>query len=905
MPKARRIRHLLRNLFRRGAVERELAGEIESTIELLTQEKVEAGMSEAEARRAARREIGGIGGIEVLKDEVRDVWSGRGLETTGRDLRHAWRRLRRRPAFAAVVVSVLALGIGSNTAMYSILRGVLDRPLPYAEPDRLVWLSETRPDQGITQNVVAGHEYPFYRDRNRSFEALSAITFSSSSYNLTDGGEPMALVGGRVTASFFGVMGVPPRLGRGFLLEEDEPGRGSVVVLSDSLWRSRFASDPAVVGRTIRLNDRPHSVVGVMPPSFGLARVWAQLPDPDLWVPIAEPIHRYRGRHFLGVVGRLKPQWTLGEAQAEMDLLAGQLAREDPEGNLGHGVRLVSLREQVVGRVRPALHALLLAVGFLLLVACANVASLILADAHARRKEMAVRGALGASRGRLLRQLLSESLLLGLLGGGLGMAGAWLAMHWLPRLSPLAIPRLDEVRLDGAVLAGNLVLSILATVLIGLPSALHGVKLRSPEWLKEGGRSPDGRDRQRVRRLLVVGEVALTLVLLAGAGLLLKSFHKLRNVDPGFAAERLLTLELALPASRYSDPSQVVSFYRGFLESLRQLPGVDSAGAAAMTPLAGGESRIALQIEGRPAVGPGDDSPVGFRVVSADYFRAMRIPLRRGRVFDASDARRAVPLIRWYPQQPNPVGFDEPQPEPVAVINEAMARHHWPGQDPLEQRVRVVFSPWVKVVGVVGDVRHATLRAEAGPELYLFDRQEPQPQMSVMVRTAGDPALLAASVRETLWSLDRGLPIRNLRPMEDVVSESVAQPRLFSFVFGAFSAMALLLTVVGVGGLISHMVGQRTQEFGIRVALGARPSALLRAVVGQGLALAATGALIGLAGALVLSRFLRGFLFGLEPDDPTTLSAVTAVLLVAALVASALPARRALRIDPASCLRHE
>jgi putative ABC transport system permease protein len=825
------------------------------------------------------------------------------ITSVGSDLRQALRSLRRNPGLTLVVLAVVALGIGANTATLSIVHTVLARPLSYENPERLAVVWEKRQAPG--GNLADGHEYTEWQARNQVFERLGAATLSGSALNLTGQGEPLAVVGARVSASFFEVMGVPPLLGRTFLSEEDAPGRGGVAVLGHRLWKNRFGGDPAIVGRPIMLSDRSYTVVGVMPADFQLPRVMRLPADADLWTPIAEPIHLYGGRHFLLVVGRLKPGISLIQAQTDMDAVARQIADEDPAANDHHEVRVASLHEAIVADARPPLLVMSWAVGLVLLVGCANVAGLLLARAAARRKEMAVRTAIGASRVRLIRLLLCESLLLSLMGGALGFWVSAELLAWLPTLSGLDLPRLGEVGVDARVLWSTAGLSVLTGLLFGLTPAVQGSRLHPGEELKEGARCSSGRDRQRARRVLVVGEIALTVLLVAGAMLLLRSFLALSRVETGFQPERLLTFDLGLPAARYPKTTEITGFYQRLFEAVRAVPGVEAVGATTTLPLSGSQSTVGLGIEGRPESRPGEGPRAGFRVVTLGYFHAMGVPLERGRDFEERDARRAVPLVRWYPEQPHPPRFAESQARPVAIVNEAMARTFWPGEDPLGKRISVVLSPWVEVIGVVGDVRHEGLAMEAGPEMYLLDLQEPQRQLSVMVRASGDPARLAGAIQRTVRALDSDLPIQRLRPMGQLVAANVAQPRFLSGLVGAFAAMALLSTVVGLGGLVSYSVGQRTREIGVRVALGARPVDVLRLVVGQGMALAFVGGILGLAGAFTFSRLLEKLIFGVTPTDPLTFALVVLLLLLAVFGACYLPARRALRLEPTQCLRQE
>jgi putative ABC transport system permease protein len=895
------LRATVRRLFR-GRAERDLDRELQSTIALLAEEKIAGGASPEDAWRAARVEFGGVFGV---KEAVRDTWPGRGLEILARDVRYGVRLLWRSPGSTLVILAVLALGIGANTAVVSVIHTVLLHPLAVPEPDRVVSVWETRPADQTLKNAVGGHEFPEWKRRSRSFEHLAAVTFADSSFNLTGAGEPLSLFGARVTSDFFAVFGVLPALGRGFTAEEDVPGHGSVVVLGHDLWQTRFGGDVGVLGRAIALNDQSYTVVGVMPAGFRYPVLAAREGGPQLWTPIAEPFHLYRGRHFLFALGRLKPEVGLGQAQAEMDVLGPQVEKDFPDASKGHRIRVVPMLEELVGDVRPALIALMAAVAFVLLIACANVASLLLARSAARRKEMAVRTALGAGRARLVRQLLTESLLLAGLGGALGILLARTAIRVLPRLSPVAIPRLDELRLDPLVLGVTAAVSILTGILFGLAPAFEATRLDPVAWLKDAARTTVGLERQRLRRGLVVAEVALTVLLLAGAGLLLRTFDQLRRVPLGFQPEQLLVFDLQLPKDAYPEPWQSTQFYDRLFEKIRAVPGVEAVAGALDVPLGIGRSTMPLALEGQPAPTPGDEPQSGYHVVSADYFRAMSIPLRRGRDFTAADARRALPLVRWWPGQPVPPHFLEPQALPVAIVNETMARRFWPGEDPIGKRLRLLWSPWITVAGVVGDVRYAGLAARPQPEFYLLDLQEPQAQMSVTVRARGGVEGLGPALRAAVWSLDPGLPVSNLRPMEAVVSDALGTSRFVSFLVGLFACAALLLTALGLYGLVAYAVSQRTHEIGIRLALGGKPGQVMREVAREGLRLTTLGLTLGIAGALALTGLLARLLYQVEPRDPVTFLGVILLLGATALVACYLPARRALRVDPMECLRTE
>jgi putative ABC transport system permease protein len=795
------------------------------------------------------------------------------------DVRYAVRRLLKSPGFALVAVGALALGIGANTAIFSVVNSVLLRPLPYPQPEQLVQLWESRPRMNMPRTEVAPHEFLAWAERSESFRQLAANDLTE--YNLTGRGEPERVTGALVTAGYFPLFGVNPALGRTFLAQEDQPGGNNVVVLGYELWRSRFNSDPSVVGQSVSLDGVPCAVVGVMPRGF-------RLPDgAGLARPIAFTAEDRAkvGSHFLNVYGRLKDGATLAQAEGEMTAVAGRVEQDFGDANVGHRVVLVPLHEQVVGGARTALLILLGAVGLVLLIACANVANLLLARAAARRREVAVRAALGASRWRIVRQLLAESVLLSSLGGAAGLLLAVWGVDLLVSLDPTGVQRAGEVTLDWRVLGFTLGLSVLTGLLFGLAPALQASKADFVESLKEGGRSAQGLGRSRLRGALVVSEVALTLVLLVGAGLLVKSFRQLLAVEPGLDPRHVLTLEVSLPQAKYAERQQISSFYERLIEQAAALPGVEAAGAVSILPLAGNDNSNFVQIEGRPPLPPGQALRAGRRNVSADYFRALGIPLKRGRAFTASDAKDAPPVV---------------------VINEAMARSFFAGEDAVGKRIRTGDkSPWVEVVGVVGDVRHRGLDVETRPEMFFPHLQTPSRQMTLVARASGDPEALAAPLRERVRELDRDQPVGNVKTMETWVSESVASRRFSVLLLGVFAAVAAGLAALGLYGVVSYSVAQRTHEIGLRVALGARPGDVLRLVIRQGMTLTLLGTAVGLLAALALTRVMSGLLFGVGATDPATFVAVPLLLMTVALVACYLPARRATKVDPMVALRHE
>ncbi|MBV8858093.1 MAG: ABC transporter permease [Acidobacteria bacterium] len=795
------------------------------------------------------------------------------------DLRYATRRLWKSPGFAAVAVGALALGIGANTAIFSVVNSVLLRPLPYPAPEQLVQLWESRPRQNMPRVEIAPHEFLAWADQCQSFQRLAAI--DAAEYNLTGRGEPERVTGALVSAAYFPLLGVAPAHGRAFLDEEDRPGANNVVVLGHELWQSRFNSDPSVVGQTVSLDGVACNVVGVLPRGFRLPE-GAALARP---IAFSAEDRAQPGSHFLNVLGRLKEGVSVEQASAEMATVAARVEQSLGGTNVGHQVVVVPLHEQVVGGARTALLVLLGAVALVLLIACANVANLLLARAAARRREVAVRAALGASRWRIIRQLLAESLLLSGSGGALGLLLAVWGVDLLVGLDPEGVQRAGEVTLDWRVLAFTLGLSVLTGLLFGLAPALQASKTDFVESLKEGGRSGQGLARSRLRSSLVVAEVALTLVLLVGAGLLLKSFSRLLAVDPGLDPHHVITMAVSLPQAKYGEPQRITAFYEQLLQEAAALPGVQAAGVVSVLPLTGDDTSNFVQIEGRAPLPPGQAMRAGRRNVSADYFRALGIPLKRGRAFTPADTAEA---------------------QRVLVINEAMARSFFAGEDPVGKRVRTSDkSPWAEVVGIVGDVRHQGLDVDTRPEMFFPHLQTPSRQMTLVVRSEGDPVALAGPLRERVRSIDKDQPVGNVKTMEGWLSESVASRRFSAALLGVFAAAAAALAALGLYGVVSYSVAQRTHEIGLRVALGARPRDVLRLVIGQGMTLTLVGTGVGVAVALALTRVMSGLLFGVGATDPAVFVTVPLLLAAVALLACYIPARRATKVDPMVALRYE
>lgn len=806
------------------------------------------------------------------------------MESLRQDLRYAIRTWLRSPVFATIAILAMALGIGANTAIFSVVNTILLRPLPYPNAERLVRIWETEAE--LAKAPITPADFLDWRQQSQSFEQLAA--FRSQSFNVTGGQEPERIRGARVSANFFLLLGVQPALGRSFTEDEDQPGHNQLLVLSDELWRRRFGADPHIIGTTLLVNDRSYAVIGITPRGATFPTKQA-----EMWTPNAfsEAEKKTRRTHYISAIGRLKPNVTLAQAQAEMTGIAGRLEQQYPTSNTKVGVKLVSLKEEVVGNVQPVLMILLVTVICVLLIACGNVANLLLARAVTRQKEIAVRNALGASRPRIIRQMLTESLLLSIAGGTLGLILAFAGVYLLVELKPTNIPRLTEIHLDARALAFTFFLSLLTGLLFGLFPALHASTPNLNESLKEGARyhSP-GPEQHRLRNLLVVVEVALSLVLLIGAGLLIKSFLRLRNVDLGFDQHNLLTMEIALPPSKYADSQKQVAFFQQALEAVKSMPGVQQVAAISDMPLLGGNSTI-FQVEGRPVVNQGEKPLTEYRLISADYFQAMSIPLLEGRFFTERDNKAASGVV---------------------IINQTLAKRFFPGQDPVGKRLGLSDpSDWREIVGVVRDVRDYGPDTEPNPECYMpFLQNAPDyiagttSSMALIVHAAV-PMSLTSAVRHQIHTLDKDQPINNLRTMEDLLAETVAQRRFNMLLLSIFASLALLLAAVGVYGVINYSVTQRTHEFGVRMALGAEPRDVIKLVLSQGMKLAATGIVLGLVVAFAITRTLSSLLYGVTATDPAVFLLVSLLMAAIALLASYHPARKATKLDPVTALGTE
>jgi len=808
------------------------------------------------------------------------------MESFIQDLRFGVRMLMKQPGFTLIAALTLALGIGANTAIFSVVNAVLLRPLPYSDPDRLVQVWETKSRANRWGDWVSYPDFRDWRERNTVFDEIGACR--TLAFNLTGGDSPESLAGAYVSASLFTVLGVKPILGRTFLDEEDRPGANRVAVISHGLWQRRFGADHDLVGKTIRVDGENHVVVGVMPPDFKFHWLKARRGvESEIWIPHGPPSElQDRGSHNFRVVARLKRDVTIDQAQANMDTIARGVAEREP-GHEGMGAKVMSLQRKVTEDAQPPLLLLSVAISLVLLIACGNVANLLLAQNDARRIETAIRGALGAGPVRLVRQRLTESMLLGLLGGGAGLLLAFLAIQFIIKLGP-DIPRLDQTRIDLRVLSATLCLSLLTGLLFGTIPALRSSGVDINDTLKRGGKGVIWRDGAGLRSVLLIGEMALALTLLVGAGLLIRSFIQLQSVESGFDATRVLKAWMFLLGKQYPASKQQAQFIRQVVERVQALPEVETAAASTILPLYSNDSGP-FKVEGQPIAQPNDAVVYAERPkITPDYFRVVGIRLLRGRTFTWAD--------------------DENSPE-VAIVNEGMAHRYWPGEDAIGKRVSINDRDgqpvWRLIVGVVNDVKHDGLMAATRPHIYVPTMQLTHPGAILAVRAKGDPAALANTIRREVAALDRNQPLIGVETMEKVISDSVADRRFQMTLLAIFAAVALILAATGVYSVMATAVARRTHEMGIRLALGAPPRAVLRLVVGQGMKSALAGVGIGLAAAFGLTRLMKGMLFGVSALDPVTFIGVSLLLAGVALIACYIPARRAMRVDPLTALRSQ
>ena len=812
------------------------------------------------------------------------------MQTLAQDLRYALRMLKSQPAVTLMAIIALALGIGANTAIFSVINAVLLRPLPYPESDRLVIVQQSLPKLGLNLASVSGGEFIDYTEGNEVFSQVAGYT--DISLNLTGHGEAARIQAARVSASLFPLLGVSPLRGRLFSNDEDQPGKNNVALISRALWQNHFGNDANIIGKTVRLDEKPYTIIGVMPSAIRFLHIESAFAEAtDLWIPLAMTDSEKQGRadsFDYGIIGRLKPGVSLAEAEANIESVAERFEQQRPDiykSDLEVTASVIKFEERLVKRVRPFLLVLLGAVGFVLMIACANVANLLLARAAARQKEMAIRSAMGASAARIARQLLTESVMLALAGGAVGLLVAAWAIDLLARFGPAEVPRLDEINLDPSVLGFTLLVSMLTGIVFGLAPAFQIRRVNLNEALKESsGRTSRGREGKRLRSMLVVFEIASAMVLLIGAGLLIHSFIRLLRVPPGFNPEGVVIAQTTLPRARYPEPRQSKAAHRQVLERLASQPGVTEVGAASTLPLVG-DWTIGFIIDGRSA---DSINIANGSLVSEGYFRAMGIELKRGRAFTGEDREGATPVI---------------------AINETMARAFWPDSDAIGKRIMWGGwrDAWLTVVGVVADVKISSLEAETKPTIYMSMFQYPlaRPNTVYMARTWGDTSFLASAMRAEIRAVDSELPVYDIRSMNQIIRESVSQRQFSMMLLGVFACAAVLLAGVGIYGVMSYSVTQRTREIGVRMALGANRGDVLRMVVGQGMALALAGVGAGLAAAMLLTRLMDTLLFGVSATDPLTFAGVATLLIFVALLACYVPARRATKVDPITALRYE
>jgi putative ABC transport system permease protein len=884
----------LSSIFHRQRDQRELDEELRGFLDMASEEKIKNGLTQSEARRSIHLDFGNI---DFAKEAV---WSARWeshLDSFLRDLRFSLRMLRKNPGFTAIVILTLGLGIGANTAIFSVVHTVLLKALPYPEADRLVMVYENvhLPNYQNSRNLVSPGNFADWIAQNSAFQSMAA--YRNRSFNLTGMGEPLRVEGELASAGFFETLQTRAALGRVFTPEEDRPGNSHVVVLSDALWKDHFGSDPRVLGQKILLDGEAYEIVGIMPPGF-------HFPDPgdQLWAPLAltdSDLHNH-GSHFLAVFARLKPDVSLVQAQSGMNLIAHRLTQLYPDSNADQTVNTIPLREDIAGPVRPALLVLLGAVALVLLIVCANISNLLLARASVRHREIAMRLALGAGRARLARQLLTETAVMAMFGGALGL----LLAHWGVKLIKLFgatnLPRTEEFTLSLPVLLFSLAISVAAGLLFGVAPLLQSLRGNLQGTLKSGSRESAAPSRSRTRSLLVVLETALSFIVVISAGLLVRSFLRIEQIQLGFQPQGVVSFRVIPRGEKYSQASQRTAFYQHAAERLRALPGVQSVAAVSFIPLTLAKASKGFTIENRPPSSPGQLPMAGYNMVTPEYFRTMHIAVLQGRDFSWSDS---------------------PQSEPVAIINEAMAKRYWPAELALGKRFHEGSPddklPWMTIVGVVTDVREFSPTVEPAPTMYLPVAQFPRPGTSDdplrapilrdwVIRTTTDTtALVASNLRSAIWQVDKDLPVTRIRTMEEVRSVSLASHRLNLLLFAIFAALALALATLGTYGVLAYSVAQRTSEIGIRLALGASRKTVLSLVIKEGMRLAAFGIALGLVAAIALTRLMAGMIYGISSTDPLTFFSVAALLAVVAIAACYLPARNAMRIDPINALRYD
>jgi putative ABC transport system permease protein len=880
------LRSWSNSILRRARLESEMDTELRFHIDAYADDLFREGLPRDEALRRARL---AFGGIDRAKEECREARGVTFIETLLYDLRYGLRTLAKSPGFAAIALATLAIGIGANTAIFSVVYAVLLKPLPFADPGQLVFVLQAKPQDGVPKTGNSYDNFTEIRAQNHSFIELASV--QRHQLTLTGRGEPAAIDTAVVTPEFFALLGAKPLVGRTFVPDDGKQGAAPVVILSEKLWRDRFGADPGIIGNSISLDKRSFTIIGIMPADFRfpLFPTWDAV-----WIPLAQdplfgPWMQRPGGHWLPVIARLKPGVSIAQAQAELDAIGARLARKSPAENAGWIFRLSPLQQVLVGDVKTALLVLLGAVGLVLLIGCANISNLLLARATSRGKEIALRIALGAGRARLIRQLLTESAILGLLGGAAGVLLAYSGVHALILFLPEDVPQIHAIRVDASVLTFALGLSILASFIFGLAPAFFAAGANLQASLKEGtDRSTETGARNFARSSLAVAEIALALVLLVAAGLLVRSFASLTSVNPGFDVTHVVRADIQLPQFQYSKPGQWSAFSGELLRRLRAQPGLRNSAIAVPLPIASGFVNLGFDIVGHPPLPKGMPETADYVSISPEYFRVMSIPLLRGRIFNDQDSSSA------------------PR---VTVISEALARQYFPNQDPLGKQLVFGFPPNPgvprEIVGIVADVRDVSLRRDPGPMMYVPFDQAPFWGGEVVVRSNLRPASVSAAIRREVREVDKDLPVSDIASMSDAINTSVAQPRFRAFLLSLFGGMALLLAAAGIFGVISYSVGRRTHEIGIRITLGATPASVLRLILKESARLVVVGLIIGVPTALLLGRFLSDLLFGIHAADPATFIAVALLLAAVATFAAYIPARRATKVDPIIALRTE
>lgn len=884
-PLFRSLASRIRSLFARRAVDDDFARELDSHLALLTDENIRRGIPPQEARRLARLRLGGSAQLQETNRELRGLPA---IESFFQDIRYALRTLRKSPGFTLVAILTLALGVGANTAIFSVVYAEVLRPLPYATPGQLVGVYYANPQENIPPEGFFYGDYLAFREQNHVFSEMAGI--QSHELTLTGHGEPAEVRVLDVTPEFFSLLGVNPLQGRALVSQDGITGAAPVVIISENLWRGRLGSDPNIIGSTVSLDKRLFTIVGIMPADF---RFPLFTPTQDIWIPLAQdplwgPWMNRRGGHWLPLIARLKPGVSMSQAQAEMSTFAVTFAKLNPTEDAGATFGVMPLQTELVGNVRTALFVLLGAVGLLLLIACANIASLLMTRATARAREMAIRAAMGAGRNRIIRQLLTESAVLGVLGGAVGVGLAYWGVTVLTAMLPSNLPQLYPVRVDGGVLIFALTISIAAGLIFGLAPALFATGFNLQESLKQAsGRSGETAHRRSGRNFLAGAEIALATVLLVAAGLLMRSFASLTSVSPGFQTQNIVRADVSLPQFQYSTHQQWSAFGDDLLRRVQAEPGLADSAIGAPLPM-NGTGNLGFSIVGAAPPKPGTVQTADYVAVSPGYFHVLGIPLLHGRDFSSQDSFSA---------------------SPVTVISESLARTYFPGQDPIGRQMAFSFPPAAavsrQIVGIVADVHDSSLAKPPGPMMYVPFAQGPFWGAEVVVKSQLSTSAVAAAIRRDVAQIDKDLPVTDVSTLADLVDTTVAEPRFRTLLLGLFAALALLLAAAGIFGVISYSVSRRTQEIGIRIALGASPSNVLRLVFGESFQIILGGLAVGIPAALGVTHFLSTLLFGIRAVDPVTFLAVPLVLAAVALSASYIPMRRAMRVDPLVALRYE